>query len=259
MKGKRWIVISAGLFVLAAVLLGGCGALTTVPASSGDLRLMSSAEGSGVDRPTISVRGHGVASAPPDVARISLRVESVSEDADEAIRDNNQRAQAVIEAATRLGVERKDIQTVDYSLWIEERHDDNGWPTGERRYHVLNAIVIRLHEIDKTGQLLGDVIAAGANNIDGISFGVSDTGALADEARREAVAEARAKAEAMAEALGVQVGDVIYVSDSGYTPPIDVRMVKLEELEANGAAPVPIESGTFSVEVNVTVLFAIDQ
>ncbi len=202
--------------------------------------------------------GQGTASARPDLARIALSVESVDEDADRAIRDNNRRTQAVIEAAKQLGVEEEDIQTTDYRLWIEERHDNNGWPTGERRYHVTNSLVIRLRAIDKTGELLSAIIEAGANKIQDISFGIADTSALEEEARRQAIANARAKAETMAQALGVEVGDVLYVTESHYVPTI-YGMAEEAKMMAAATESVPIETGSFNVKVNVTVIFAIRQ
>ncbi len=256
MRGKRTMGLVAGLLlILTAMLLSGCGALATLPAESGTVRALSATGES--EPPSISVSGTGRASAAPDMAIISLSVESVDEDADAAIHDNNVRTQAVIEAAKRLGVEEKDIQTTDYRLWIEERRDESGWVTGERRYHVTHSLTVRLYEIDKAGQLLGDLIAAGANDIDDIRFAIADPTALAEEARREAVANAKAKAETMAEALGIELGDVLYVSESGYEPPVyrDATMM----LEAKEAEPVPVATGSFNVEVRVNILFGIKQ
>ncbi len=256
MRKRRTVGFAVGLLILTAVLLSGCGALATLPAESGTVRVLTNA--GECEPPSISVSGTGRVTAPPDMAIISLSVESVDKNADAAIHDNNVRSAAVIEAAKRLGVEEEEIQTTDYRLWIEERRDENGWATGERRYHVVHSLTVRLHEIEKAGQLLGDLIAAGANNIDDIRFGIADPTALAEQARREAVANAKAKAETMAEALGVELGDVLYLSESGYEPPI-YRALPMMATDKAFEEEVPVATGSFAVEVKVNILFGIQQ
>lgn len=70
-----------------------------------------------------------------------------------------------------------------------------------------------IRELDAVQRLLVDVVAAGANEIQGVSFDVIDKPALRAGARREAVATARRKAQLYAEAAGVRLGALVYIDD----------------------------------------------
>ena len=84
---------------------------------------------------------------------------------------------------------------------------------------MVNQIAVRVRDIDMTGDVLGAALAAGANNVRGISFGVEDTQALEEAARDAAVDNAVAKAEQLAERLGVKVGSPRHIAEvSGRLP-----------------------------------------
>ena len=67
--------------------------------------------------------------------------------------------------------------------------------------------------LDDVQQLLIDVVAAGANEIDGVDFDVTSKPDLRAEARRQAVAAARHKAALYAEAAGARLGPVVHIDD----------------------------------------------
>ena len=90
-------------------------------------------------------------------------------------------------------------------MWVEQVYGPDG-PTGEFLYHVVSQILVRVRDLDMTGDVLGAALAAGVNNVGGIRFGVEDTQALEVAARDAAVDNAMAKAEQLAERLGGQRG-----------------------------------------------------
>ncbi|GAA1819534.1 hypothetical protein GCM10009682_45100 [Luedemannella flava] len=67
--------------------------------------------------------------------------------------------------------------------------------------------------LDDVEPLLVDVVAAGANEIEGVDFDVLAKRELRAEARRKAVAAARAKADLYAEAADVRLGVVVHIED----------------------------------------------
>lgn len=204
----------------------------------------------------ITVSGSGVASATPDIVDIQLGVDSVNTDPNAAIGDNNARMTAIIAAVKALGVADADIQTLSYNMWVEQVYDQNGVPTDQIRYHVSNQLNTRLRDINKAGQLLGDALHAGANTVNSISFGVEDSAALRSQAREAAVRDARARADDLAAGLGVRVGMVRLVSETGGgAAPGPLLM----EARADGGNSVPVASGTFNVSVDVQVVFDIIQ
>ena len=252
--------VRTGLLVLAAAgmigLLLGCGA--QAQAGGGTVSGATYAAVGGDVPYTINVSGSGMASNTPDIADIQLGVEAVNDDAAQAISESTTKMKAVLDAVKALGIEDKDIQTVNYSMWVEQIYNqDTGIPTGQVRYHVTNQINVRLRDLTLTGKLLEDALTAGANNVGSITFGVSDPTELQKQARATAVENARAKAEELAAGLGVRVGKVRQVSEyvSGYNPvPVVAR-----DMGMGGGGEVPIATGSYNVAVEVQVIFDIIQ
>ncbi|MGC9394197.1 MAG: SIMPL domain-containing protein [Anaerolineae bacterium] len=237
-------------------MLLGCGA--KVQAGGGTVSGATYAAVGGDVPNTINVNGSGMASNTPDIADIQLGVEAVNDDAAQAISESTTKMKAVLDAVKALGIVDKDIQTVNYNMWVEQIYDrETGIPTGQMRYHVTNQINVRLDDLALTGKLLEDALNAGANNVGSITFGVSDPTELQKQARATAVQNARAKAEELAAGLGVRVGKVRQVSDyiSGYNPvPVVAR-----DMGMGGGGEVPIATGSYNVTVEVQVIFDIIQ
>lgn len=208
----------------------------------------------------ISVNGTGMASAQPDVAEIQLGVETVNTNASEAIDGNTERMTAVLNILKQMEVEDKDIQTTNYNIWIEQVTDKQGQPTGEMRYHVVNQIQVKLHDLTKTGELLQQTLKAGANTVGGISFSVANPTALQQEARDQAIADAQAKAEQLAAGLNAKLGPVHQVSEFGGVITPSSAPVAVERAAAvGGGGPVPVSGGEFSVTVQIQVIFDLVQ
>ena len=68
---------------------------------------------------------------------------------------------------------------------------------------------MKIRDNSKVGEVLDQLVAAGANNVANVEFTVSEPGKLLDEARNAAFADARRKAELYAKAAGAQLGRAI--------------------------------------------------
>lgn len=246
---KRNLMVGLGLMLLASLALTGCGAIPSAQA------VVPTTDNTAY---TISVNGTGKVSVTPDMANINLGVEAINPDPARAISDNNERMTAVINAIKALGVEAKDIQTTNFSMWIENIYDINGRATGETRYHVINQISVNVRDIAKTGDVLTAALNAGANSVNGISFTVADQSPLIEAARAAAIANARAKAEQLAKGLGVSVGKVRTVSEYSYAP-IYAKAEMERSAGMGGGVSVPVETGQFEISVDVQVIFDIQQ
>ena len=67
-------------------------------------------------------------------------------------------------------------------------------------------MTVRLHDVTKVAGIIDTLVGAGANDIGGINFMVSQASKLLDDAREQAIADARRKAEIYAKAAGVTLG-----------------------------------------------------
>jgi uncharacterized protein YggE len=250
-------IIFMALVGLLVIGLVSCGREATAGGGPQPAVSTSLLQGEAESLPrTISINGSGIASARPDVASVQLGVETVNTDPSLAVNQNTERMTAVMDALTALGVEDKDVMTIQYSMWIEQPYDDKGQPSGEPRYHVVNQVSVKLHDPTKIGEVLDKTLAAGANMVNSISFSVADPTELKRQAREAATADAKAKAEQLAAGLGAELGSLHQASEysSGPVPFVEAPM---EGYGIGGGGPVPVSGGEFSVKVEVQVVFDI--
>jgi uncharacterized protein YggE len=204
---------------------------------------------------TISVNGNGKVYLTPDIAYIYLGVHTESPDAKEAVSSNNAQSQKVKDALTQFGIDPKDIQTSNFSIYPNQQYDNNGKPT-TLRYIVDNTVYVTVRKLDKIGDLLDAVVQAGANSIQSISFDVADRSAALSQARKLAVTDAHDQAQELAQAAGVTLGDVQTISY--YSSPTPVPMYDAKSLGAAAApASVPISTGQLVLSVDVSMVYTI--
>jgi uncharacterized protein YggE len=206
---------------------------------------------------TITVVGVGKAAGTPDVAHVTIGVETRDESVQKAVDDNEARMTKILDAIKSLGIADKDIRTSSYSVFAErepQRFPEVEGSEGPVVYRVNNMATVTVRDLGKIGDVLDEAVGAGANNIYGISFSVDDPSELEAEARANAVADARARAESLAELTDVSVGDVLSISEviGGPVPVIERAVVGVAY-----SAGAPIEPGELEVQMNVQVTYAI--
>ncbi len=205
---------------------------------------------------TISVTGSGTAYGKPDTAIAQVGVQTRNADAGKAVDENTTKMNALMAALKELGIEEKDIQTSNFSVYTNQKYDNEGQPT-DVEYVADNTVTITVRDISKIGDVLGQAVGAGANNIYGISFTVSDQSALEADARAKAMADAKARADQLAQAAGVTLDKPMTITEftSGPIPyPVDVRAM---DVAAQGGSAVPVSGGQVQVQLQVTVTYII--
>jgi uncharacterized protein YggE len=200
----------------------------------------------------ISVTGEATVSVPPDLAQIDAGVTSEAKTAREASDANNAAMGKVLLALKGAGIEEKDYQTSRLSLQPESAPNRPGGPATIVGYRASNRVTVRLHDVSKVASVIDMLVAAGANDIGGINFTVSQASKLLDDAREQAIADARRKAEIYAKTAGVTLGAPLSISEGGTPVPIPYRRM------AAGMAPsAPVAQGEETLQVTVAVSWAI--
>ncbi len=227
----------------AAVILTACAAAPEAVAQS--------------DAPvrTITVSGEGRASAPPDMAVISIGVRSQGETAAAALRQNSAAMKATIDKLKKLGVADKDIQTSGLSVNPRYNYEKNRSQPEIIGYEASNNVTVRLRDLDDAGAVIDEAVQSGANNLGGISFTFADPKPLYAEARKDAVKEAKAKADLLTDAAGVDLGQLITIRDEYVQAPSPRPMMARVEMAADQS--VPIAAGESTVSANVTLIYEI--
>ena len=204
---------------------------------------------------TITVRGFGQAYGAPDVAVIRLGVSVTNPDVGEAVTLVNETMTGVRAALLEAGVAEADLQTAGFNVWSEDRlvEPAAGAAGNERVYRAENMLLVTVRDIGNLEGVINAALEAGATNVFGLSFSISDTTALEREARSDALANAQVRAGQIAEELGVALGDPIIVDES-----YRGSMVPPPYATGLGGGAV-IEEGQLSVSVDVTITFRMGQ
>jgi uncharacterized protein YggE len=156
---------------------------------------------------------------------------------------------AVLARVKALGVQDADLTTVAYSITpIAAPRRTEEEPTRILAYHVMNLVRIKVRAIDSLGKVLDEAVAAGANAVRDVQFGLADPAAAEAGARTDAVRQATAKAEQLATAAGMRLGRMVSLSEGQVGGP-EPRPYALQRM---AAAPGPVEAGQLDVTVTVT-------
>ncbi|MBD3296559.1 MAG: DUF541 domain-containing protein [Candidatus Omnitrophica bacterium] len=207
--------------------------------------------------PTVTVNGRGRIDAEPDNARARFGVISEDKGLAKAYSRNTRKMNEVIKSLRSLGIDKADIKTSSYSVTPVYRRDDKGHrlPGKPATYKVSGKIEVRLRDLDKVGLVIDEVMASGANTLDGIDFTSTRLQELETGAKAAAAADARKKANVLTESLGVRTGRVLRVDDASvYRMPARNTMA----FKADAAGPAPrIEPGMLTVEARCRVVYEI--
>lgn len=205
---------------------------------------------------TITVTGEARVAAAPDMARLSLGATGRGADPITAMNHTSAVLDVVIARLQSMGLEPRDIQTSSAQLNRRARWDRDKEQEVFLGYEANNSLTIRVRDLSQLGGVLGAVLEDGANSLSNLTWAVQDPAPLEDKARREAVQDAMAKAALYAEAAGVELGQVLMISDSaaaGIGPSMRGAAPVMEAM----AADVPVVAGEIEASARVTMVFAI--
>jgi uncharacterized protein YggE len=206
---------------------------------------------------TITVVGQGSVRIKPDIARISIGVETSAETVSQAVQDNKTQMASIMDALTEAGIADKDIQTMNYSIQFDRYPQPMPSPEGTAStdttpmYRVSNMVNVTVRKLDSVSTVLDSVVAAGANNIWGVSFSLEDQSAAQADARANAVADAKSRAQALADLNEVTLGPVMSVSEvlNGGSVPVPMAAVRESAAGAGTISPGELEI-SYQVQVS---------
>ena len=206
--------------------------------------------------PTLTADGQGITMVVPDIAVVTIGVASRARTASAALAANSTDLARAIAAIQAAGVADKDIGTSGFAIDPIYQPVPEGQqqttPPAIIGYGVSNSVTVTIRDIAKSGGILDAVVSAGANQVNGIRFDVSDPKAANDAALTAAIADALAKGALMADAAGVKLVRVLSVSASAGGGPRPVFMAM-----AKAASPVPVMPGQQSLDASATISWEI--
>jgi uncharacterized protein YggE len=244
--------------VLAAGILVGAAAFAVL-GQVGTPKVANAQTPTNEPRTNIGVSGTGKVNVSPDTAVASIGVEITAPTLEEATAQASELMTKVLDAIKAQGVDAKDIQTTSYNVYPLTDNPKEGESPKVTAYRVSNLVTVKIRNIENVGAVLDAALGAGANSINSVFFTVDDPTAAQEEARTAAVKDAMAKAQSLAAAAGVEVGNIISISELA-SPVIPFYRGAFDAMSvpaAGGAGPV--ETGSTEISVTVEMHFEIAQ
>lgn len=203
---------------------------------------------------TISVSGTGRASVTPDRFSFTVGVQTIADNVEQAVNENNSKTAAVIAALKKGGAADKDIRTSNFSIYPQQDYSQGKLPR-ILGYQVANNITVRRENVAEVGRLLQAALNAGVNQSSGLQFEVSDPARGRDQAIKAAYDEARSKAALLAQAAGRTLGRALSMTEGGHAAPPPYPRQMAMRAEAASVSEVPVEAGSQENSYTVAVVF----
>lgn len=247
---KGWIKPVGSVLIAGTVLMGGAmfsGTLNPAQPVYADQE---------IQRNVVSVTGSGEISVKPDIAYLSIGVETQADTAKEAQSAN---AAKVAKLTTLLKgtwqIAEKDIQTGQFYVQPNYTYSEKDGQK-VKGYTAHHSLEVTYRDLAKVGQLLDAASAAGANRIDNVRFSTENPDQYQEQVIQKAMDNANMKASAIAKAAKRSVGIVLNVVQSSVETPVYSQNYKMMEMAANDStASTPIESGEIKVRTTLSVSY----
>ncbi len=227
------VIITAGLYASAA----GADAKLEAP-----------------EQRELSVSGSASEFVVPDTASINIGVLTQASTAGEASQKNNDAMTSVINALKSLGLGDREIRTSFLSIQPLYKSPAESETLNITGYSASNNVQVTTKMLGNLSDIVDKAVAAGANQISGISFTVSEEKQrqINDELLVKAVNDSSAKASLLAESLKVRITGVRTASIREGAPPPVLAPAAVEKTGT------PIQPGESQVSLSVQVTYMIE-
>lgn len=198
--------------------------------------------------PNIVVRATAERMVRPVKLVVSLGVEARATSHVDAMSEVSRTMARVLEEAVKFGIPKVDVETSRMNLL----YFDNT----KERFRAENIVRVTLRNPDKAGELIGQLVAAGANRVHGVHPIISKSDDLARDLRAEAIKRAKQQALETVEAGDVRLGKILTISteiNDWNRPYLIAPRSQAQAVEA------PVEVGSVTISATASISFAIDQ
>lgn len=210
---------------------------------------------------SLTVTGSAAITAAPDRASISVGVNETAAEVSQAQTTANAKVNAIVEAVKALGVEESKISTSNYSIFPQTEYDADTGRSVLVGYQVSNTVTINLEDFSLLDRVIDEAVAAGANEMYGITFDVSTRSELYRQALEQAVQAAADKAQLMAAAAGVEIVCIEEIREVGGISVSSGRGAYMNATDAvamaEEAGATAIQGGELSVSAQVELVYRV--
>ena len=203
---------------------------------------------------TFNLSASGETRVAPDIASINLGVMTEGKTAADALAANATRMTAVVASLKKAAVAEKDIQTSNLSVNPQYRYVENQAPV-LIGYQVSNQVTVAVRDLKKLGAAVDATVNAGANQVNGISFGLADPSAAENAAREAAVRALSAKADLYAQATGYRVLRLVTLSEGGGHSPQPPMPMAAMAMRSEAKDSSPVSGGELNIRIDISAIY----
>ncbi|AKM10634.1 SIMPL domain-containing protein [Croceicoccus naphthovorans] len=192
----------------------------------------------------------------PDMAMVGAGVTTRAQTAVAAMEANARQMDAVLKRLSALGVPDRRVQTSGITLNPQYNYRNNQTPQFIG-YDATNTVSVELRDLDRIGPVLDALVAAGANNLSGPSWGIVDDEPAKAKARKAAFDKAFVQARSYAQMAGYSNVRLLAVEESmGYSRPMMESGIRVTAQSITPPAPpTPTRPGQVATSVSMVVKF----
>ncbi len=195
--------------------------------------------------PVIVMTGEASVRRAPDIAFVTVAVETRAKSPRDAQRQNADAMAAVLKRLSDSGMPRDALRTVGVRL--EQEFDNANGRRVPRDFLARNALEVTVGDVARAGEIADAAVQAGATSLDGIRFDIKDRAGAEREAMRLAVIDARGRAEAAAAGAGRTIDRILKIEQGGSRAPAPRQMFSMAETVT------VVEPGLIDVRAEVTL------
>jgi uncharacterized protein YggE len=253
------VTLTLGLLTLSVAACSGA------PAQTGTQATVPTVPGSSTDQSallnTITMSGTGTVNTLPDEAVIQVGVENSAATAAAALDANSKKTQKVLDRLKADGVPDSAIETTNVAVYPNTSYDPKTGQGKTTGYQATNMVNVTLTDFKLIGQVFAAATEAGANNVSGPTWQLSENSKAMVEALTKAADNSHAKAEGVAAAEGVKIGQVLIVSET--TTQSIVPQAYAGANAASGSpgsvTPPPVSPQNLQVTASLSVTYRLTQ
>ena len=205
----------------------------------------------------VTVSGYAESKEKNQIANFSAGVESVNDSKDVAVKDVNDKINAITQSVKDFGIDASDIQTQSMSVYQRQNtiYDNGVQKNVPGQWDVNNTLAITLRDVARASALADLLTKGGATNVYGPNFQLDTSKAAEDALTADAIANAKVKAEAMAAASGTTLDQVVSVAE-GNSGGVVYPMYAASGLGGGGGGAA-VQPGSTMVSKTVTVVWSL--
>lgn len=206
---------------------------------------------------TVTVSGEAVVRVLPDQAIVRFGIVSRDRRPEKAQEKNDEASRDAMNAVRRLGIEERKMRLQSLQLQPDNRYDPDTQRWEQVGFIATREVEVILDDLDLLPSVVQQIVAEGANRLNGVSYGLADESAVRISALEKAALNAKAKASLLATTLEATLGPVLTINEQGvYVPRPDImlRAAAMDGAMAEAApAPDPASYAAGEIEVQATV------